>query len=142
MLKWLVERGWLGCRGCAPVLHIFQSPPYLRQLKSPFDYSSNTKVLIVEDVDKVNLVQVASAYRELFLASGGGGLGLFTAISRLRVIHERIVAPLDEAGIEVKAQHVDAIDTGTLIDMFRAEDNSCLLGTDAVRDGIDVSGPP
>ena len=32
------------------------------------------------------------------------------------------------------------MDTGTLIDMFRAERDACLLGTDAVRDGIDVPG--
>ena len=29
----------------------------------------------------------------------------------------------------------------TLIDIFRAERDACLLGTDAVRDGIDVPGP-
>jgi len=97
-------------------------------------------VLIVGDVDKSNLAHVAAAYRELFLASGGGGLGLFTAITRLRAVHERIAATLDEAGIQVMAQHVDTLDTGTLIDIFRAEENTCLLGTDAVRDGIDVSG--
>ena len=38
------------------------------------------------------------------------------------------------------AQHVDGIDIGTLIDIFRAEENACLLGTDAVRDGVDVPG--
>ncbi len=32
------------------------------------------------------------------------------------------------------------MDTGTLIDIFRAEERSCLLGTDAVRDGVDVPG--
>ena len=32
------------------------------------------------------------------------------------------------------------MDTATLIDIFRAEENSCLLGTDAVRDGVDVPG--
>jgi ATP-dependent DNA helicase DinG len=36
--------------------------------------------------------------------------------------------------------HVDSLDTGTLIDIFRAEENTCLLGTDAVRDGVDVPG--
>ena len=38
------------------------------------------------------------------------------------------------------AQHVDEMDTGTLVDIFRFDTNSCLLGTDAVRDGIDVPG--
>jgi ATP-dependent DNA helicase DinG len=32
------------------------------------------------------------------------------------------------------------MDTGTLIDIFRAEEDACLLGTDAVRDGVDVPG--
>ena len=32
------------------------------------------------------------------------------------------------------------MDTGTLVDIFRAEEDSCLLGTDAVRDGVDVPG--
>ena len=32
------------------------------------------------------------------------------------------------------------MDVGTLVDIFRAERNTCLLGTDAVRDGVDVPG--
>ncbi len=31
---------------------------------------------------------------------------------------------------------------GALVDIFRAEEDSCLLGTDAVRDGVDVPGRP
>ncbi|MBT3332617.1 MAG: ATP-dependent DNA helicase [Rhodospirillaceae bacterium] len=109
-------------------------------LPSPFDYPAATRILVVRDVNRNRPDQVAAAYRQLFLAAGGGGLGLFTAIQRLRAIHERIAAPLDEAGIPLLAQHVDAMDTGTLVDIFRAEENTCLLGTDAVRDGVDVPG--
>ena len=47
---------------------------------------------------------------------------------------------LGAAGLRLYAQHVDAMDIGTLIDIFRAEENACLLGTDAVRDGVDVPG--
>ena len=107
---------------------------------SPFDYANRTRILVVGDVNRNDPDQVAAAYRELFLASGGGGLGLFTAISRLRGVHQRIVEPLDAAGIGLLAQHVDAMDTGTLVDIFRAEEDFCLLGTDAVRDGVDVPG--
>jgi ATP-dependent DNA helicase DinG len=32
------------------------------------------------------------------------------------------------------------MDTATLVDIFRAEEDACLLGTDAVRDGVDVPG--
>jgi ATP-dependent DNA helicase DinG len=65
---------------------------------------------------------------------------LFTAISRLRAVHAKIAAPLEAAGIPLYAQHVDAMDNATLVDIFRAEQNSCLLGTDAMRDGVDIPG--
>jgi ATP-dependent DNA helicase DinG len=32
------------------------------------------------------------------------------------------------------------MDNATLVDIFRAEEASCLLGTDAMRDGVDVPG--
>jgi ATP-dependent DNA helicase DinG len=109
-------------------------------LPSPFDYPKQTRVLVVSDVRKDDFDQVAAAYRELFLAAGGGALGLFTAVSRLKEVWKRIAPPLDEAGIALLAQHVDGIDISTLVDIFRAEEDSCLLGTDAVRDGVDVPG--
>ncbi len=115
-------------------------PPARLSVPSPFDYAARTRVFVVTDVRRNSPEQVAAAYRELFLASGGGGLGLFTAISRLKGVHERIEGPLHEAGIPLYAQHVTPMDTGNLIDIFRAEENSCLLGTDAVRDGVDVPG--
>jgi ATP-dependent DNA helicase DinG len=71
---------------------------------------------------------------------GGGALGLFTAINRLRAVHGKILRPLDEAGLPLLAQHLDGLDTTTLVDIFRAEEDACLLGTDAVRDGVDVPG--
>lgn len=107
---------------------------------SPFPYASSTRIIVVNDVARDDMDQLAAAYRELFKASGGGALGLFTAISRLRAVHQRLSVPLAEAGLTLYAQHVDPMDTGTLVDMFRAEGDSCLLGTDAVRDGVDVPG--
>jgi dihydrofolate reductase len=69
-----------------------------------------------------------------------GGLGLFTAISRLRAVHRRIGPALEDAGLPLLSQHVDGLDVSTLVDIFRAEEESCLLGTDAIRDGVDVPG--
>ena len=116
------------------------APAVRAAVPSPFDYAEMTRVLVVNDVRKDDLGQVAAAYRELFLASGGGALGLFTAISRLRAVHAKLVEPLDQAGLPLFAQHVDGLNLPTLIDIFRAEEEACLLGTDAVRDGIDVPG--
>jgi ATP-dependent DNA helicase DinG len=114
--------------------------PKTLRLASPFDYGANALALVVTDVAKDDARQVAAAMRELFVAAGGGALGLFTAIRRLRAVHERIVGPLADRGLALYAQHVDPLDAGTLIDIFRAEEDACLLGTDAVRDGVDVPG--
>jgi ATP-dependent DNA helicase DinG len=116
------------------------APAIRAAVASPFDYPAQTRVMIVRDVARDSPDQVAAAYRELFLAAEGGGLGLFTAISRLRAVHERIAAPLEAQGIPLYAQHVGGMDAATLVDIFRAEERSCLLGTDAVRDGVDVPG--
>jgi ATP-dependent DNA helicase DinG len=115
-------------------------PAMRAQMNSPFDYKEATRIYIVRDVKKGDLDHVAAAYRELFLAAGGGALGLFTAIQRLRGVYDRIAAPLEAAGIDLYAQHVDGLNPATLVDIFRAEEHSCLLGTDAIRDGVDVPG--
>jgi ATP-dependent DNA helicase DinG len=107
---------------------------------SPFDYANQTQVIIVNDVRKNDVQQVAAAFRELFIAAGGGALGIFTAIQRLRAIHEQIFDPLDQLGLKLYSQHVDGLNLSTLIDIFRMEENSCLLGTDAARDGVDIPG--
>ncbi|MFB0922074.1 MAG: helicase C-terminal domain-containing protein, partial [Alphaproteobacteria bacterium] len=110
------------------------------RVDSPFDYGTQTKVFVVTDVRRNDADHVAAAMRELFLAAGGGGLGLFTSIARLRQVHARMTDALDAAGLPLYAQHVDQLNVATLIDIFRAETDSCLLGTDAVRDGVDVPG--
>ncbi len=115
-------------------------PARRSSVPSPFDYENRTRIFVVRDLRRDDADQVSAAYRELFLAADGGGLGLFTAIHRLRAVHSRIVGPLEEAGISLMAQHVDAMDAGTLVDIFRAEPDLCLLGTDALRDGVDVPG--
>ncbi len=114
--------------------------PKTLKLASPFDYASNAKALVVTDVSREDARQVAAAMRELFLAAGGGGLGLFTAIRRLKAVHEKIAGPLADKGLALYAQHVDPLEVGALVDIFRAEQDACLLGTDAVRDGVDVPG--
>jgi ATP-dependent DNA helicase DinG len=114
--------------------------PKTLRLASPFDYAANARAIVVTDIARDDPRQVAAAMRELFLAAGGGGLGLFTAIKRLRAVYEKAAAPLAENGLALYAQHVDPLEIGALVDIFRAEEDACLLGTDAVRDGVDVPG--
>ncbi len=107
---------------------------------SPFDYSSASEVLIVTDVRQGDMAALAGAYAKLIEAADGGTLGLFTAIARLKAVHSRIADRLARAGLPLLAQHVDPIDPGTLVDIFRDDPHASLLGTDALRDGVDVPG--
>jgi ATP-dependent DNA helicase DinG len=115
-------------------------PARTLKVESPFDYAENSRVIVVNDLIKDDTRQTAAAMRELFLAAGGGGVGLFTAIRRLKAVYERLGPDLAKAGLPLYAQHVDPLEVGALVDVFRAEQDSCLLGTDAVRDGVDVPG--
>ncbi|HET8728629.1 MAG TPA: ATP-dependent DNA helicase [Alphaproteobacteria bacterium] len=134
-----VELDWHAAEARTGSVHL-PRPALRAQVPSPFDYPNRTRVVVVTDVRKDDLAQVAAAYRELFIAAGGGGLGLFTAISRLKEVHRRIAGPLEEAGLPLYAQHLDGMDVATLVEIFRGEEEACLLGTDAVRDGVDVPG--
>lgn len=133
------EQGWAVAEAETGAVHLAQ-PARRAQVLSPFNYAEQTRVLVITDVPMKDDQAVARAYRDLFLASGGGALGLFTAIERLKRVQTSLLAPLAAAHLPLYAQHVDGIDTHTLIDIFRAEGNACLLGTDAVRDGVDVPG--
>ena len=114
--------------------------PMLAEAQSPFDYQGKAEVLIVTDIARGDIPALSGAYARIIEACGGGVLGLFTAIRRLRAVHGRIADRLARAGLPLYAQHVDPIDTGTLVDIFRDDPSSSLLGTDALRDGVDVPG--
>ncbi|MBK5265180.1 MAG: ATP-dependent DNA helicase [Alphaproteobacteria bacterium] len=115
-------------------------PPMRFEAPSPFDYAAQAEVLIVTDIKKGDIAAMSGAYARLIEAAQGGTLGLFTAIRRLRAVHARIADRLAEARLPLYAQHVDPMDTGTLVDIFRDDPRASLLGTDALRDGVDVPG--
>jgi len=115
-------------------------PPLHFEAQSPFDYAARSRVLVVTDLKRGDLGQLATAYARLIEAAEGGALGLFSAIGRLKAVHARIADHLARAGLPLYAQHVDPMDTGTLIDIFRDDLHASLLGTDALRDGVDVPG--
>lgn len=134
-----IDTGWASADARTGAVH-FPIPAVHARVASPFDYAEQTRIFVVTDVRRNDADQMAAAMRELFVAAGGGGLGLFTSIARLRQVHARIADALDAAGLPLYAQHVDSLNVATLIDIFRAETDACLLGTDAVRDGVDVPG--
>ena len=131
--------GWTGAEARTGALHL-PGPIGHFEAASPFDYGAQAEVLIVTDIGRNDIAALAGAYARLIEAAEGGTLGLFTAIQRLRGVHARIADRLARAGLPLLAQHVDPIDTGTLVDIFRDDPHASLLGTDALRDGVDVPG--
>ncbi|WP_052208192.1 ATP-dependent DNA helicase [Croceibacterium mercuriale] len=133
------EEDWTVALARSGATHL-EGTPQLSAAASPYDYASMAEVLIVTDVPRGDLPALAGAYGRIIEAAGGGVLGLFTAIRRLRAVHARIADRLARSGLPLYAQHVDPIDTGTLVDIFRDDHRASLLGTDALRDGVDVPG--
>ncbi len=131
--------GWEAAEARTGTVHL-DAPTLHFEAASPFDYAVQAEVLIVTDVKRGDMPQLANAYARLIGASDGGTLGLFTAIRRLRSVHARVADALARDGLPLYAQHVDPIDTGTLVDIFRDDPRATLLGTDALRDGVDVPG--
>ncbi|GAA4029520.1 ATP-dependent DNA helicase [Sphingomonas rosea] len=133
------EEGWDVADARTGATHL-PAPAAHFHAASPFDYAASAEVLVVTDVKQGDLAALANAYARLIAAAEGGTLGLFTAIARLKAVQARIADRLARDRLPLLAQHVDPIDTGTLVDMFRADPRASLLGTDALRDGVDVPG--
>jgi ATP-dependent DNA helicase DinG len=131
--------GWNAAEARTGALHL-PLPAQRFEAESPFDYAACSEVLIVTDIKQGDIAALSGAYARLIEAAGGGTLGLFTAIARLKAVHARIADRLARAGLPLLAQHVDPIDAGTLVDIFRDDPRASLLGTDALRDGVDVPG--
>jgi ATP-dependent DNA helicase DinG len=131
--------GWPAAEARTGAVHL-PAPASHFEAESPFDYAGCSEVLIVTDVKQGDIASLAGAYARLIEAAEGRTLGLFTAIQRLKAVHARIADRLARAGLPLLAQHVDPIDAGTLVDIFRDDPRASLLGTDALRDGVDVPG--
>ena len=130
---------WSNAEARSGAVHLPQGAERF-EAASPFDYAGRAQVLIVTDIRRGDIAALSGAYGRLIEAAGGGTLGLFTAIRRLRAVHARIADRLARGGLPLYAQHVDPMDTGTLVDIFRDDPRASLLGTDALRDGVDVPG--
>ncbi len=115
-------------------------PPRRFAAASPFRWAEQARVFVVRDLPRRRIDHLAGAIEALLRAAGGGALVLFTAIRRLRQVTMRLRPRLERAGIPLFAQHVDPMDTASLVDLFRAREAASLFGTDALRDGVDVPG--
>ncbi len=133
------HQGWAAAKLVSGAAHLDQ-PALLTEHSSPFDYSRQARIFVVNDVARDRAEGVAAAMAAFMLAADGGALGLFTSIKRLRATWPHLIHRLAEADIPLYAQHMDRMNLQTLLQLFREDRRSALIGTDAVRDGVDVPG--
>ena len=130
---------WLSASALTGATHL-PHPALMSHHRSPFDYARQSRIFVVNDLDRDRPDGVAAAMAGLISAADGGALGLFTSIQRLRATWPALAPRCAELDIPLYAQHVDRMNLQTLLQLFREETRSVLLGTDAVRDGVDVPG--
>ncbi|MCS7059846.1 MAG: helicase C-terminal domain-containing protein [Anaerolineae bacterium] len=110
---------------------------------SPFDYTASTLMYIVTDIPEPNQTDyqriLDRALVELFRASQGRGLALFTSYSQLRATARAITPILMQDGILVYDQS-DGVSRRVLLEQFRAADKAVLLGTRSFWEGVDIQG--
>ncbi len=112
-------------------------------LGSPFDYETSTLIFIPTDIPEPNTPGYVKAANEalfhLCLAVGGKTLALFTSKAHLLEAHKALARPLEERGIQVYGQGIDG-SRHRILENFRRQPQSVLLGTRSFWEGIDVMG--
>lgn len=110
---------------------------------SPFDYKSSSLVYVVSDMPEPNQAgyqqMLERALIELFRASQGRGMALFTSYSALKMTSKVIAPELQKYGITVFEQS-EGMSRRSLLEQFRAADKGVLLGTRSFWEGVDVQG--
>ncbi len=110
---------------------------------TPFDYKSSTLLYLVTDVPEPNQQGYQQAVErsliDLFRASGGRGLALFTSYTALRAT-ARVIAPeLQKNDIMVYEQG-DGTSRRVMLEQFRAAERAVMLGTKSFWEGVDIQG--
>ncbi|MDQ5864397.1 MAG: exonuclease domain-containing protein [Chloroflexota bacterium] len=113
------------------------------QLSSPFDYQKSALVYVPTDMPEPATAgyqrSLEQALIELCKASQGRALVLFTSHSAVRTTYRAIQRPLEEAGIMVLGHNIDG-SRRQLLERFKNNPKTVLLGTSSFWEGIDVVG--
>ena len=133
------ERGFDYIRGRLGV-----PDPVELQLGSPFDYARQVKLVLPKDLPEPGegdtfLVAAASRIEEYLEAAGGRALVLFTSFSHLRRVRDRLAPFFQRRGIPCLVQG-DGLPKGRLLERFREDVDSVLLGVDTFWEGVDIPG--
>ncbi len=110
---------------------------------SPFDYAAAAMVYVPTDIPEPGQPgyqkALEAALVELFRATQGRALALFTSHSQLQTTYRSISRPLEEADVMVLAQNLDG-SRRQVLETFKTQERTVLLGTRSFWEGIDVAG--
>jgi len=127
-------------------LDLGETAPMTLQLESPFNFQENVLLGIPSDLPDPNATpelifmdEAAKALMKLITAAQGRTLVLFTSHYQLKQVYETIKQPLKKEGITVYAHGVTGSRT-RILDDFKSNERSVLLGANSFWEGIDVVG--
>lgn len=113
------------------------------QVGSPFNYKESTLVVMPQDLPEPNRQGYQKAVQDTLIglctATEGRTLALFTSHSAVRATLAAIRNPLEANGILVLGQGVDG-SRRQLLQTFRTNPKTVLLGTSSFWEGIDIVG--
>jgi Rad3-related DNA helicase len=110
---------------------------------SPFDYKQAALIFVPTDLPEPaqpgHQKAVEQSLVELFKATQGRALALFTSLSQLNTTYRAISRPLEEEGVVVLAQNLDG-SRRQVLETFKTQARTVLLGTKSFWEGVDVAG--
>lgn len=109
-------------------------------LGSPFDFRSQALLYVPEDLDipsekREYADAVADRIKEILLAANGRAFLLFTSYRMLNAVFDRLV---DDVPFRLLKQ--GEMSNERLIQEFRENDDTCLMGVHSFWEGVDVKG--
>ncbi|HUX86518.1 MAG TPA: helicase C-terminal domain-containing protein [Chloroflexota bacterium] len=111
---------------------------------SPFDYQKSTLLVVPGDMPEPDQPAYQRALHQtlerLCLATEGRTLVLFTSHAQLRAAWHAIHQPLASQGILVLGHGVDGTPRRQLLNTFKSNQKTVLLGASSFWEGIDVVG--
>ena len=112
-------------------------------LGSPYDYETNTLVIVPEDIPEPGSHGYANATTDALIdvarASAGRVLALFTSISALDNARKAITHLLNTSGIKVISQGYDG-SPARIMRMLAENEPAIALGTSSLWEGVDLGG--
>ncbi len=112
-------------------------------LGSPFDYARQAELIVdrtmPEPKDPDFFARLCPAVLSLIDHTDGGVFVLFTSYSLLSRVADWMREPIAERGMPLLVQG-DGVQRSALLERFRGDRRSVLLGTDSFWQGVDVQG--